>query len=120
MSLHDGGTGFDLTIANGGTASNVIKAKGVYSGAARLLFMAAAVLAADAAYTIEVTDDPDATSVVWRTLHDDTDTAIAPPAAGFAKAINDCIGSGAIRIKSAGAVTGAKTWRVHMQMAYGS
>ena len=58
-------------------------------------------------YTIEVTDDPDASSVVVRTLQTDiaSPANVAPPGTGKAKPMQELIGVVAFRIKSDGSIT---------------
>ena len=60
-------------------------------------------------YTIEVTDDPDASSVVVRTLQTDITSPanVAPPGSGKAKPMQELIGVVAFRIKSNGSITTA-------------
>lgn len=117
MSLFDGGF-VQLTIPNSGTDSNVISAKEVYGDAARVLLKANGTLASGT-YTVEVTADPDASSVDWSTLTDDSDTNIAPPAQDKSKAINDVLGAAGFRIHASSGVSGAKVWDIMFQRAYG-
>ena len=119
MALLSGGK-LDLTIANSGTISNTVPVEGTFSGASRLKILAATVLATDGTYTIEITDDIGATSPVWRTLTGEDDSDVIAPAAGKCKDINEAIASSGIRIKSSGAVTGAKVWTLFWQNAYGN
>ena len=60
-------------------------------------------------YSIEVTDDPDATSPVARTLQTDiaSPADVALPGSGDAKPMQELIGCLAFRIKSDGAVSTA-------------
>ncbi|KKK97164.1 hypothetical protein LCGC14_2655510 [marine sediment metagenome] len=58
-------------------------------------------------YTIEVTDNPDASSVVVRTLQTDivTPANVALPVADVSKPMRELIGCLAFRLKSNGAIT---------------
>ena len=69
-------------------------------------------------YTIEVTDDPDASSVVVRTLQTDiaTPADVAPPGSGKAKPMQELIGVVAFRIKSNGAITDEDEARWHFSI----
>ena len=66
-------------------------------------------------YTIEVTDDPDATSPVVRTLQTDiaSPANVAPPGSGLAKPMQELIGVKAFRIKSNGGITDEDEARWH-------
>ena len=58
-------------------------------------------------YTIEVTDDPDVTSPVVRTLQTDiaTPANVTPPGSGLAKPMQELIGCVAFRINSDGSIS---------------
>jgi|SRR6266496_1259191 len=105
-----------LTIPNTGTTSNVWKAREVYDDAEEICLHAPAALDA-LTFTIEVTDDPDVQTPVWRTLQDGSPPAdVAPSAAGKSRAYSTgLISAGGVRLKASGAVAADRTWAATKQ-----
>lgn len=104
-----------LTIANGGTTSNVLKAREVYQDADTITLYAPAALDA-ATFTIEGTDDPDAAVPVWTTLYDGGSDVTAPPAGKHS--VYPCPTFQGFRIKSSIAVAADRVWRVTKAFKY--
>ena len=104
-----------LTIANGGTTSNVLKSREVYQDADTITLYAPAALDA-VTFTIEGTDDPDAVSPVWTTLYDGASDVVPPPAGKHS--VYPCPTFQGFRIKASVAVAADRTWRVTKAFKY--
>lgn len=93
-----------VQIANTDTESGWIRADEFHGSATQVIAYGPAVLEAHT-YTIEVTDNPDATSPVVRTLQTEAGVDRALPGQGDAFPISELLGTVAFRIKSDGAIT---------------
>jgi hypothetical protein len=104
-----------ITIANGQTNSNVIRADEVYQDAELLTLYAPAALDSTM-FTIQITDDPDADTVVWNTLFDGV-LNVTAPGAGLASTYpaNNWV---AFRIVAGSAVAAERIWRMTKTATY--
>lgn len=79
----------DVTIPNGSANSNVVKARKEYNDALAIMLLAPEVITdGQDTFVIQVTDDPEVTSPVWRDLQEDiagVPTDVSPPGAGKAR-----------------------------------
>lgn len=100
-----------LAIGIGTDVSSVIK-RSQYHDSASIGILAPAVLDAHT-FIIQVTDDPDATSVVWRTLKDRDGNTAFVPSQGEACWYPDLVGFGGFRIKdTTGNVAATRTFDI--------
>ena len=105
----------DVTISNGGTTSNVVKAREVFQDADTITLFAPAVLDA-VTFTIEGTDDPDAAAPTWTTLYDGANDVLPPPAGKHS--VYACPTFQGFRIKASGPVAADRTWRMSKAFKY--
>jgi hypothetical protein len=114
MSVSFGARLPSLTILNGQSNSNILRAKEIDDASIIILYAPAALDAFT--FTIEVSDDPDAISPVWNTLQlgDTPADATAPPATK-ARAYYEIVGAGGFRVHSSSAVAADRIWRVTKQ-----
>ena len=109
------GQHIQLTIPNGQANSNVLKAREAHEDAEELMLYAPAVLDA-LTFTIEVTDDPDAVTPVWRTFQSgETPADVSPPAATKARSYENLTSAAGIRIHASGNVAADRIWEVTKQ-----
>lgn len=107
--------GPSITIANGQTLSNTIRCDQAFSWAKVFTLFAPATLDATT-FKIEVTDDIDAQSVVWREWNDGTND-ITAPGAGDARTY-EYPNFSAMRIKAGASVAAARTWAMSIGESY--
>jgi len=98
-----------ITIASAGTASNVIRMDECYFAADAITLVAPATLDATT-FTIQVTQDPDASPVVWTNLNDGVADVSAPLASKTS--VYPGPSYPAFRILAGSAVAADRTWQM--------